>query len=109
MSNSGSIPASETFEQIERELGAGIVPRIFKLLESHPDLLNHLWGQFRTIVLQGSLPRILKEMLGLVVATATHCDYVKGVHLHSLSLQGVDKKRWTRSFGEIMAQTKSVP
>lgn len=87
-----SLSAQQTFEQIEQELGAGMVPRIFKLLESQPTLLAHLWGQFRAIVLQGNLPRILKELLGLVVARATHCDYVRVVHLHSLTLQGVDQK-----------------
>lgn len=80
----------QTFEQIEQELGAGMVPRIFKLLAPYPELLMHFWGQFRTIILQGYLPRVLKEMVGLVVATATHCDYVRLVHLHSLSLQGMD-------------------
>lgn len=87
-----SLSTQQTFEQIEQELGAGMVPRIFKLLEPQPALLAHLWGQFRTIILQGYLPRVLKELVGLVVATATHCDYVRVVHLHSLTLQGVDQK-----------------
>lgn len=86
------LPAQEIFDQIEQELGAGMVPRIFKLLESQPLLLAHLWGQFRAVVLQGHLPRILKELLGLVVAKATCCDYVQVVHLHSLTLQGVDRQ-----------------
>ncbi len=86
-----SLPAQQTFEQIEQELGAGMVPRIFKLLEPQPVLLAHLWGQFRVIVLQGDLPRILKELLGLVVARATECEYVQVVHLHSLTLQGMDR------------------
>lgn len=92
MATTEALLVQQTFEQIEQELGAGMVPRIFKLLESQPMLLTHLWGQFRAIVLQGHLPRVLKELLGLVVATATHCDYVRVVHLHSLTLQGVDKK-----------------
>ncbi|MBD2099414.1 carboxymuconolactone decarboxylase family protein [Leptolyngbya sp. FACHB-261] len=86
------VAVQPTFDQIEQELGAGMVPRIFRLLESQPDLLNHLWGQFRTVVLQGHLPRVLKEMVGLVVANATHCEYVRVVHLHSLTLQGVDQQ-----------------
>lgn len=90
MSNAESLLVQQTFEQIEQELGAGMVPRIFQLLEPQPMILVHLWGQFRSTVLHGHLPRVLKEMLGLVVATATHCDYVQGVHLHSLSLQGMD-------------------
>lgn len=80
------------FDQIEQELGAGMVPRIFQVLESQPELLIHLWGQFRAVVLQGELPRVLKEMIGLVVASATHCDYVQVVHLHSLTLQGLQSR-----------------
>jgi AhpD family alkylhydroperoxidase len=80
----------DVFDQIEQELGAGMVPRIFLLLESRPALLIHLWGQFRTIVLEGELPRVLKEMVGLVIASLTHCAYVRVVHLHNLTLQDVD-------------------
>lgn len=92
MSTAEKSLAQQTFEQIEQELGAGIVPRIFILLEPQPLILAHLWGQFRAIVLQGYLPRVIKEMLGLVVATATHCEYVRVVHMHSLTLQGMDQK-----------------
>lgn len=106
--------AQQTFDQIEQELGAGMVPRIFKLLEPQPDLLASLWGQFRSVVLQGYLPRVLKEMVGLVVATATHCGYVRSVHLHSLSLQGVDQKaldavdRGNYQADEINSMTRNV-
>ena len=92
MSSTESLLVQQTFEQIEQELGAGMVPRIFQLLEPQPMILVHLWGQFRATILHGHLPRVLKEMVGLVVATATHCDYVQGVHLPSLSLQGMDKQ-----------------
>jgi AhpD family alkylhydroperoxidase len=95
MVNNEAMPYSvvqATFEQIEQELGAGMVPRIFLLLEKNPDLLVHIWGQFRTLVLQGNLPRTLKEMVGLVVAITTHCDYVQVVHMHSLTLQGVARE-----------------
>ncbi len=85
--------AAETFAQIERELGAGMVPRLFRLLEGQPVLLAHIWGQFRGVVLQGALPRVLKEMIGTVVATAMHCDYVRAVHLHSLTIQGVEREQ----------------
>lgn len=89
---STDISVQQTFDQIERELGAGIVPRIFRLLESKPELLAHFWGQFRSIVLEGQLPRTLKEMVGMVVAASTHCEYVQMIHLHSLTLQGVAKE-----------------
>ena len=92
MSSAESLLVQQTLEQIEQDLGAGMVPRIFRLLEPQPMMLVHLWGQFRAIILHGYLPRVLKEMIGLVVATVTHCDYVQKVHLHSLSLQGMDQQ-----------------
>lgn len=109
-----SFPLQQIFDQIEQELGVGMVPRIFRLLESQPALLMNFWGQFRTVVLHGYLPRVLKEMIGLVVATATRCDYVRAVHLHSLTLQGTEQKtleavsRGDYKAGEISTMTQDV-
>lgn len=86
------VSLAATYDQIEQELGAGLVPRIFKLLESQPELLEHIWGEFRLLILQGQLPRTIKEMVGLVVALTTHCEYVQVIHMHSLTLQGVAKE-----------------
>jgi alkylhydroperoxidase family enzyme len=85
----------QTLEQIEQEFGAGTVPQVFKLLKSQPALLNHLWGQFHALILQGNLPRTLKEMVGLVVATATHCDHIRLVLLQSLVQQHADQRALT--------------
>ncbi len=85
----GSASAQRTFEQIEQTFG-GLVPQLFQLLESQPSLLTHIWGQYQALILQGDLPRVLKEMVGLIVAHATHCDYVGTIHLHSLRHQNVE-------------------
>lgn len=86
-----AIPFSDSpghiFEQIEQEFGVDIIPKVFKRLESQPALLTHLWGQFYALVLQGDLPRVLKEMVGLVVATTAHCDHICAVLLRSLTEQ----------------------
>ncbi len=78
------------FGEIERELGVGMVPRIFRLLEGQPAILAHIWGQFHAVVIGGRLPRTLKEMVGSIVADTTHCPYVQAIHLHSLATQGID-------------------
>lgn len=92
MSSAETLLVQQTLEQIEQELGAGMVPLIFQLLKPQPMMLIHLWGQFRATILQGHLSRVFKEMVGMMVATATHCDYVQVVHLHSLSLQSMDEQ-----------------
>ncbi|MBW4693992.1 MAG: carboxymuconolactone decarboxylase family protein [Lyngbya sp. HA4199-MV5] len=88
---SNSLPR-HIFEQIEQELGVDTLPKVFKRLESQPALLTHLWGQFHALVLQGDLPRVLKEMVGLVVATAAHCDHLCAMLLHSLTEQQAEQQ-----------------
>lgn len=85
-------PPTHIFEQIEQEFGVDTIPHVFKLLESQPALLTHLWGQFHALVLQGALPRMLKEMVGLVVATTARCDHIYAVLLHSLLEQQADQQ-----------------
>lgn len=77
------------YAEIERELGFGIVPNVFQAMGSCPWFLEANWGAFRATVLHGSLPRLVKEMIGVVVSTANGSDYARLVHLHSLGLQGV--------------------
>ncbi|MBD2038123.1 carboxymuconolactone decarboxylase family protein [Leptolyngbya sp. FACHB-321] len=80
----------QTFKQIEQTFGTGKVPQVFRLLKSQPVLLAHLWGQFHALVLHGDLPRVLKELVGLVVAAATHCDHIRVFLLHHLSQQSAE-------------------
>lgn len=82
----------QTLEQIEQEFGTGTIPQVFELLKSQPALLTHLWGQFRALVLDGDLPRVLKEMVGLVVSTATDCDHIRTMLVQSLVQQHVEQQ-----------------
>lgn len=85
-------PPQPVFEQIEQEFSTDTVPQVFKQLESQPALLMHLWGQFHALVLQGDLPRMLKEMVGLVVAAKGRCDHICIVLSHSLIEQQADQQ-----------------
>jgi uncharacterized peroxidase-related enzyme len=82
--------AQQTFHEIEQELGFGMVPNIFRSMGRQPRLLAANWQKFKATILQGSLPRNVKEMIGVVVSTVNRSDYAKQVHLHSLSVQGVE-------------------
>lgn len=77
------------YGEIERELGFGIVPNVFRAMASNPPFLEANWNAFRGTVLQGSLPRLLKEMIGVVVSAVHGSEYARLVHLHSLGVQGV--------------------
>lgn len=77
------------YAEIESELGFGIVPNVFRAMGSCPWFLEANWNAFRATVLHGSLPRLVKEMIGVVVSTVHGSSYARLVHLHSLGLQGV--------------------
>lgn len=79
------------YEEIRIELGFGIVPNLFKSMATAPHFLVGQWHQFRTTILQGQLPRTLKEMIGIVISQANQSEYALKVHLHSLSALGISE------------------
>lgn len=84
--------ARRVFDEIERELGFGIVPNVFRAMAENPAVLEANWQLFRSTVLTGRLPRMLKEMVGVVVSCVHDSSYARLVHLHSLGVQGVSSE-----------------
>lgn len=78
-------------QEIASELGFGIVPNLFAAAEVNPEVQTALWTAFRNLVLRGKLPRTLKEMMGVIVSKEAGSRYAAEVHLHALTLQGVEK------------------
>lgn len=81
----------QVYAEIQQELGFGIVPNIFSSMAHNPHLLAANWQKFKYTILVGSLPRTVKEMLGVIVSDANRSVYARAVHLHSLSVQGVQE------------------
>ena len=83
--------AQRVFHEIETELGFGMVPNVFRSMESNPVVLAAHWAMFKHTILEGELPRIVKEMIGVVVSSVNKSEYAAKVHLHSLGVQGVSE------------------
>ncbi len=84
--------AKAVYDQITAELGFGIVPNLFKSMATNPDFLEANWKKFRGVVLQGELPRTLKEMVGVAISQANKSEYALKVHLHGLSALGMSEE-----------------
>jgi len=82
----------EVYDQILAELGFGIVPNIFKSMAINPDILEANWKKFRATILQGDVPRTLKEMVGVAISQANNSIYALKVHLHGLSALGMSEE-----------------
>jgi alkylhydroperoxidase family enzyme len=78
-------------QEITNELGFGIVPNLFTEADVAPEAQTALWKAFRHTVLRGALPRTLKEMMGVIVSKEAGSAYAAEVHLHALTLQGVEQ------------------
>jgi uncharacterized peroxidase-related enzyme len=80
------------YDEIMAELGFGIVPNLFKSMAINPGFLEANWKKFRATVLQGDLPRTLKEMIGVAISQANNSRYALEVHLHGLSALGMSEE-----------------
>lgn len=80
------------YDEILAELGFGIIPNVFKSMAVNPDLLEANWKKFRATILQGDVPRTLKEMVGVAISQANNSPYALNVHLHGLSALGMSEE-----------------
>lgn len=80
------------YDEILTELGFGIIPNLFKSMAINPDVLEANWKKFRATILQGDVPRTLKEMLGVAISQANNSPYALNVHLHGLSSLGISEE-----------------
>lgn len=86
------LKVKSVYEEILTELGFGIVPNLFKSMAVNPGVLEANWKKFRATILEGDVPRLLKEMLGVAISQANNSPYALKVHLHGLSALGMSEE-----------------
>lgn len=78
------------YAEIRERMGLGVVPAVFRAMAAvGADVLTQNWTAYRCTVLEGALPRGLKEMIGLVVARSVGSGYALLLHARSLAALGV--------------------
>lgn len=68
----------------EIEQGMGRIPNLFKTYAHHPPLLRANWQKLKATMMEGSLPRKLKETIALLVSQDNGCDYCIKAHSGAL-------------------------
>ena len=97
------------YDSILSELGFGIVPNLFKSMAGRPGFLAANWDKFRTTVLEGQLPRTLKEMIGIAISQTNKSEYALRVHLHGLSALGISEDEAATLLEEAALDGHEVP
>ncbi|TDF37558.1 carboxymuconolactone decarboxylase family protein [Alteromonadaceae bacterium M269] len=86
-----NITAEDLLAEIRRALGLSFTPLIFKHFSSDINRLSMLWNDTRGNLLQGQLPRLLKDMIFVVVARSRNCHYCTTAHMAFCKMLGLNK------------------
>jgi uncharacterized peroxidase-related enzyme len=88
-------PQNETTENTYAEIksGFGMVPNLFKALANNPQILKANWEKLKAVMMQGDLPRDVKEMIAVVVSKANACQYCVDAHGNLLKMIGVPREK----------------
>ena len=78
------------FREFERGMGFPMTPNFMKMHGHSPAAAKGTWGLLQGSMLNGNLPRALKEMLVAAVSHERKCMYCEAAHLACCRSLGVD-------------------
>lgn len=73
-----------------RKMIHGLVPDVFKVVSTRPDMLGAFVAGYRSMFVGGHLPQEAKEVIALTVARVASCQYCTTAHDTLLRLLGTD-------------------
>jgi len=63
------------FDDIKATKKIDRVPNFWRALAVHPDNLERVWSQLKSIMKPGKIDLLTKEMIALAVSITNSCDY----------------------------------
>jgi uncharacterized peroxidase-related enzyme len=75
-----------------RQMIHGLVPDVFKVVSTRPDMLGAFVAGYRSMFVGGHLPQDAKEVIALTVARVASCQYCTTAHDTLLRLLGTDSQ-----------------
>ncbi len=76
------------YADIQREFGR--VPTFFRSMALNPSILRGMWEKVRGTLLEGQVPRTVKEMIIVAVSSANNCLYCQEMHSALLGAMGIN-------------------
>jgi AhpD family alkylhydroperoxidase len=104
--------AEEILVDIRERLGMNqVTPSLFKHLAKNEQTLERVWTCCKHQLLEGNLPRLLKEMVFVTVANERSCTYCTNAHLAFCKMLGTDQNiisHLTQDIESIQPKTVSL-
>jgi len=76
------------YAEIQREFGR--VPTFFQSMALSPSILKGMWEKVRGTLIEGQVPRTIKEMIIVAVSSANNCLYCQEMHSALLGAMGIN-------------------
>ena len=87
------------YDEIMERRGINFVPNIWKTLATHPSTLERIWRGIETVMVDGRLDRLTKEMIAVAVSATNGCEYCIASHTAVARKLGMDDEM----LGELLA------
>lgn len=81
---------AEIFVEINAAFGR--IPNLFKIYAHHPPLLEANWYKVKRVMMEGVLPRKVKESIAVLVSKDNSCSYCIAAHEGALQSIGVSSE-----------------
>ena len=69
------------YDDIMRSRGTDWVNNFWKVLANHPETLERVWNDVKTVMRPGALDPLVKEMIYVAVSATNNCEYC--IHSHT--------------------------
>jgi uncharacterized peroxidase-related enzyme len=89
-SNRADPDVAEVYEDFRRRMGFPAVPNFLKAQGHSLSVARGTWGLVRNVLVEGQLPRTLKEMMFVAISKDRGCRYCDAAHLACCRMLGVD-------------------
>ncbi|ETX02831.1 MAG: hypothetical protein ETSY1_02140 [Candidatus Entotheonella factor] len=76
---------------INNGFGSEVPINWFTAQGGRPDLLEGTWGLVKSILIEGTLPATVKQMIAMTISMQNNCRYCSVTHTHALEAMGVPK------------------
>jgi uncharacterized peroxidase-related enzyme len=87
-----SLEVSELFSDFRRKMGFPAAPNFITVQGASAPVLRGTWGLVQNVLVAGSLPRSLKEMVFVAISNDRNCKYCTAAHLACCRMLGVDAR-----------------
>ncbi|MCY4451678.1 MAG: carboxymuconolactone decarboxylase family protein [Immundisolibacterales bacterium] len=87
------------YDDIMRTRGSDWINNFWKVLANHPETLERVWNDVRTVMKPGALDPLVKEMVYVAVSATNNCEYCIHSHTAGARARGMTDEM----FAELMA------